>query len=88
MARAFIEACYEAVDYMRKHPDESKAHLRGYTGIDLEVSTRTPTIPFTKIGEVNLEAYQRHADILQEAGVLSKRIETADLLLETLPKGD
>lgn len=87
-ARAFIDACYEAVDFMREHPDESKAHLQNYTGIDLDVAAKTPTIPFTKVGEVDLDAYQKHADILQEAGVLSKRIDTAGLLLERLPSGD
>jgi NitT/TauT family transport system substrate-binding protein len=87
-ARAFIEACYEAVDYMREHPEESKTHLRGYTGIDQEVASQTPTIPFTKIGEVDLQAYQEHADMLQQAGVLSKSIPTAELLLDSLPQSE
>lgn len=82
IARKVIDACYEAIDYIRSHPVESKQALNKYTGIRAEVAAKIPGVPFTKIGEVHLEALQRHADILRDAGVLSKRIETKSLLLD------
>lgn len=82
-AKKVVEACYESIDFIRSHPDEAKQALNKFTGIRPDVAAKTPGVPFTKIGEVDLEALQRHADILQEAGVLSRRIETRSLLLDS-----
>jgi len=84
LAEKFIDACYEAIDFMRDHPDEAKKHLKNYTGIRAEVASETPTIPFTKVDEVDIETFQRHADILQDAGVLSKKIDVRSLLMEPM----
>jgi NitT/TauT family transport system substrate-binding protein len=83
IAKKVVEACYEAIDFIRAHPDDAKQALNKFTGIRPEVAAKIPGVPFTKIGEVDLEALQRHAEILQEAGVLSRRIDTRSLLLDS-----
>jgi NitT/TauT family transport system substrate-binding protein len=82
VAKKVIAACYEAIDYMRANPKEAKKTLDKYTGIRAEVALKTPNIPFTKIGEIDLDSFQRHAVILQDAGVLSRAIDTRSLLLD------
>jgi NitT/TauT family transport system substrate-binding protein len=81
-ARDVVAALYEAVDEIRAHPQDAKRALGNYTGINPLVADNTPDIPFTKIGEVDLEAFQKHADILQQAGVISRRVEARALLLD------
>ncbi|NJD23501.1 MAG: ABC transporter substrate-binding protein [Melioribacter sp.] len=81
LTKKFIMAIYDAIDYMRANPDSSKKALTKYTSIKPEVAKFTPNIPFTKLGEVNLEALQKHSDILMERKVLSKYIDTKKLLL-------
>lgn len=80
-AKAFILAIYDALEYMRAHPEEAKQALTQYTSISPSVAAATPNIPFTKIGEVDVAALQKHEEILRSAGVLSKRIEVSPLLL-------
>lgn len=83
IARQFMLAIYDAIDYMRANPDSAKKALTPYTSIKPEVALATPNIPFTKLGEVNLDALQKHADILMDRKVLSKRIDTKQMLLPT-----
>lgn len=76
-----IKSIYEAVDFMRENPKEAKKALSKYTSIKEEVALQTPNIPFTKINEANLHALQKHSDILTGRGILSKKIETGDMLI-------
>ncbi len=78
--RQIIAALYDAVDFIRSNPAQAKAALAKYTSIKPAVAAATPNIPFAKLGEVDLKAFQRHADILHERGVISKQIDSAALL--------
>ena len=80
-ARAIIMALYEAIDSLRANPSAAKAALIPYTTIDQSVAQATPNIPFAKVGEVNLDVLQQHADILQRHGIISKYIDVKQLLL-------
>ncbi len=80
---AIIAAIYDAVDYIRASPSEAKSALSNYTSVKPQVAQATPNIPFAKLGEVDLSAFQRHADILQSRGVISKQINASSLLAPT-----
>jgi len=80
-AHAVMLALYDAIDYLRNNTAEAKAHLSGYTSIKVSVALATPTIPFAKVNEVNLGAFQRHADILRTQKIVSKSIDAASLLI-------
>lgn len=88
VTRAVVAAIYEALDYMRANPRDAKVALSGYTTIRPDVALRTPNIPFTKLSEADYEAFQRHADMLLEDGVISRKIDSKSLLApeEWLPK--
>lgn len=80
-SQAVLRALYEAIDFIRSNPDSAKVALRSFTSIRPEVAAATPTIPFAKLGEVDLGALQRHADILTQRGIVSKRLDVDSLLL-------
>lgn len=80
VARSVVSALYDALDYMRANPRDAKVALSGYTTIRPDVALRTPDIPFTKLNEADYVALQRHADMLLEDGVISRRINAKDLL--------
>lgn len=80
-ARSFIAAIYDAVDYIRENPSIAKSVLNDWTSIPSKVAAATPTIPFTKIGEIDLTALQKHADILHQNGVFPKRVLVNGMLM-------
>ena len=80
-SRKVMLALYDAIDFIRANPAAAKNALTNYTSIKPSVAQATPNIPFAKIGEVDMSAFQKHADILHERGIISKRIEAAGLLI-------
>ncbi len=80
-AHKVMLALYDAIDFIRTNPAAAKSALTNYTSIKSSVAQATPNIPFAKVGEVDMTAFQKHADILHERGILSKRIEAATLLI-------
>lgn len=81
-AKRWMDALFEAVDFMAAHPEEAKAAFGAYVQLDPQVSARLPLIPCTRVDQLDRQAFQQHADLLQEAGVLSKRIDSAALLVD------
>ncbi|MGE5340681.1 MAG: ABC transporter substrate-binding protein [Candidatus Omnitrophota bacterium] len=81
-ASQFILAIYDAITLIRSNPEVVKKTLIPYTSIKFNIAVATPNIPFTKIGEINLEALQKHADILFGRKILSKYINVKKMLLE------
>jgi NitT/TauT family transport system substrate-binding protein len=79
-ARSVMLAIYDAIDFYRSHPETAKAALEKYTSIRSNVALATPNIPFAKLGEIDLRAFQKHADILQQRGIISKHIDAKALL--------
>lgn len=79
-ARDTMAALYEAIDFIRQNPDEAKQSLKKFTSISEQVAKQTPNIPFAKLSEVNLEAFQQQADILLQRNVISKKIYAPVLL--------
>ncbi len=80
-AAAVIKAIYAAVDFLREFPDSAKGSLAQFTSIRADVAAATPNIPFTKLGEVDNVTLQRHADILRDAGVVSRSIDVNILMV-------
>lgn len=86
-ARKVIAAIHEAIEYLRAHPGQAKQSLGRHTRLADRVVAALPSIPFTRAGaagagrEIDLAAFQRHADLLHQAGVVSRPIAAAPLLL-------
>ena len=78
--RKIILALYDAIDYIRLHPEQSKSALLKFTNISEDVANATPNIPFAKIDEVNFDAFQKHADILSQRGVISQKVEARKII--------
>lgn len=81
--QAIVLALYDAIDFMRRDPSAAKNALTEYTSINPAVADATPNIPFAKLGEIDMAALQRHADILRQAGVISMTVIAKDLLAPT-----
>jgi NitT/TauT family transport system substrate-binding protein len=83
LTREFILSIYDAIDFIRINPDAAKEALSQYTSIKPHIAMATPNIPFTKLDEIDLTALQKHADILWERKVISKKIDIRQMLLPT-----
>jgi len=86
MSESFVLAIYDAIDFIRNNPDKAKESLSRYTKIDIDIANKTPTIPFTKVWEVDLVTLQKHSDLLTEEGILKKEIDVPLLMMSELPK--
>jgi NitT/TauT family transport system substrate-binding protein len=82
MAKRVIESLYLAVDFIRQNPTRAKETLTKYTGIPSAMAQKIPNPAFQKIGEMNLKTLQEQADMLQINGVLTKKIDLTELLLD------
>jgi len=82
-AKQFMLAIYDAVEFLRQNPKQAKIALTKYTSIKPQVAEATPNIPFAKIGEVDLSAFQKHADILHDRGIISKAVDAKTLLIDS-----
>lgn len=84
IAEEFVQAIYEALDYLRESPQDAKKALSAFTALDPEIVLETPNIPFTKIGEVDLVALQKHADLLYKHKNLSKQVDISQLMMSDI----
>jgi NitT/TauT family transport system substrate-binding protein len=84
VAKNFILAIYDAVDFIRQNPDSAKSSLLKYTAIKLDVARQTPNIPFTKLSEVDVTTLQKYANLHTEKGLLSKEIDVKTMMLPSL----
>jgi len=82
-ARRFNRAIYRAIDYIREHSADALISVTNFTSTSAAVAAKLPSIPYQKSGEIDANALQKHADIMTDHGVLSKRIEVQPLLLDT-----
>ena len=82
LAKRFVLAIYDAVDFIRRNPAQAKEALKNYTSIDPEIAQQTPNIPFTKTHEVDKATLQRHVDLLVQHGTLSRPINIEPLIMD------
>jgi ABC-type nitrate/sulfonate/bicarbonate transport system substrate-binding protein len=78
--KAVIAALYDAIEFIKRDPAAAKGALSEFTSIRPAVAERTPTIPFAPSASADLVTLQRHADILTEKGIVSKRIDVRGLI--------
>jgi len=78
--RAVVEALYDGIRYIRSNSKEAKAALKPYTSIHQNVALATPDIPFSMLDEVNVEMFQKNADIYFDVGLVSRKVNVRSLL--------
>lgn len=76
-------AMERAVDFMRDpaHRGEVRRVLVRRAGIDAAVAERLGDLEYWKLSEIDRDAVQRLADLLQREGALERRVETRSLFL-------
>jgi NitT/TauT family transport system substrate-binding protein len=75
-----VKAIYRAVLDIKTNPNKAKLWLQQYTAIRKDVALATPNIPFTPPDQADLEAFQRHADILFDKGIISRKINAYGMI--------
>jgi ABC-type nitrate/sulfonate/bicarbonate transport system substrate-binding protein len=77
--KATIAALYDAIRYIRSSPVGAKAALKPYTSIKEEIAAATPNIPFSMLPELDVDSFQKNADLYLQFG-LSKKIDVHSIL--------
>lgn len=81
--KKYIDVYRQAVEAVRKTPDEARPFLEGYTPIKGNLIKAVP-IPdyriYDEFSASDLEYFQKFFDFLQESGVLAKKVEVAPLI--------
>jgi NitT/TauT family transport system substrate-binding protein len=78
LTRRFTAAITKSLQYAQDHPDEVRAILPSYAKIEPAVAARMtlPAWPQT----INRESVQTLADLMQQDGLITEKVEVAELL--------
>ncbi len=79
IAKAYLLAYRDAVEYIRQYPVEAKGVLAKYTPIEEAVAQDVRLPRFNQYGEEDRENVQKYADWMLENGLLEKRINVTSL---------
>ncbi len=71
-ARRFIEAMYEAVDFMRANDAEARRIIGAATKLDTVVADRMNVIGYWKLDETEFDMVKKYYDFAVEAGALEQ----------------
>jgi NitT/TauT family transport system substrate-binding protein len=80
-AKKFVEAFYEASDYIKAHPEESKNIMAKWVNIDPSLAQKVPLWEQTKGKDVDRQSLQNLADLYFENKVIDQKIDTSSLYL-------
>jgi NitT/TauT family transport system substrate-binding protein len=83
LAQRYIAAYRKGVEWVRQQPQDARTFLPGYTAASEELSQLVPIVDYRLYDEftpTDLAAFQRFIDFLQDAKVLSQKLEIAPLL--------
>ena len=82
-AKKYIAAYARAVDHVRKHPEESRTHLDGFTAIEELLVKEVPLSGFTMYNEfkpADIAQFQKFFDVFLERKIFSRRVDVASLM--------
>lgn len=80
-AEEVIGAIYKGIDFIQSNPDSLPNIVATYANVDLNTAKQAPIVTYSKLGDINIEAYQKHADLMLKSRVISKQIDVSSLLL-------
>lgn len=79
--KRFIKAMNDAIDFMRKNEDATRAIIATETKLDVSVADQMDLIKYWKLEETQYELVQKYLDFLYECGILKRKINAKDLYL-------
>ena len=82
VSKRLVEAFEEALDYMRNNPSPAKKSLLTYASVAPPVADKVECTRFWKVGEVRNDVFQQFSDLVQQGGLINKRIDAPALLID------
>ena len=82
LARNYILALNDAIDFINNNPEEAKKHLVKYTPITEDIVHKVNILQFNKFGEENVSNMQKFADYMFENGLLNSNIQVESMFGE------
>jgi len=83
LAKRYIAAYGEAVEMVRKRPDEVRKYLKGYTGIEEDLAAEVPLPGFTLAHEFkpsDVAFFQKFFDVFTDRGIFTKKLDVGAML--------
>lgn len=82
LAKNYILALNDAIDFININPEEAKKHLVKYTPITEDIVHKVNILKFNKFGEENVSNMQKFADFMFENELLNSNIEVESMFGE------
>ncbi len=79
----YLAAYTKGVEFVRKHPEEARKSLDGFTSIDEKIVKEVPLANFVMYNEFrksDIEAFQRFFDVFTDKKIFSKPVDVASLI--------
>ncbi len=83
LAKRYVAAYAQAVDWVRKNTDEARKHLDGFTAIEEGLVKEVPLAGFTLYDEFkpsDVEYFQKFFDVFTDRKIFSRRLDVKSLL--------
>lgn len=83
LAKRYIAAYAQAVDWVRRQPEESRAHLDGFTAIEPALVKEVPLSGFTMYNEFSasdIGYFQKFFDVFTERKIFTRAVPVKPLL--------
>ena len=77
-----VEAINSGIDFIKQNPNLLSQIISEYTSVSLKVARKAPLVTYSKLEDIDITSYQKHADLMYENGVVSKRINVSTLLID------
>lgn len=82
--KKYLAAYAKGVEFVRKHPDEARKSLDGYTSIDESIVKEVPLANFVLYNEFkpgDIAAFQKFFDVFTEKKIFSKSVDVKSLMI-------
>lgn len=79
-AQAVVAAIEKGIDFISGSAVELPEIIAAYTPVEQDVAREIPIVTYAKLGQIDLGAYQRHADLMLENGVISSAVDVSAML--------
>jgi NitT/TauT family transport system substrate-binding protein len=82
-AKKLIAAYAKGIEFVRKHPDEARQYLNGYTSIDKSLASEVPLPGYAMYNEftaADIEYFQKFFDLFYDRKIFTRRVLVPSML--------
>jgi NitT/TauT family transport system substrate-binding protein len=82
-AKKFIDAYARGIDLVKKHPEEARQYLKGYTAIDGDLTSQVPLADYKlayEFTKYDIEMFQKFFDLFFDKGIFKTRVLVEPML--------